>query len=890
MNPVCLKTTLAVLLVASFTPAPRAQGQAFTYQGQLREDGLPANGSFTLRFTLYDDAQAGNTVAGPLTVSQLLVEEGLIATMLDFGPGVFTGPDRWLEIAVRRLPDGSYETLAPRQLITKTPQALYADTAGSVPTGTIQSSMLADGAVTASKIAPGAVSQLGSPDGSQPDAVQVSETGLVGIGTADPQAGLDIVQGKRIWTPILRSERFDGQGAFTNLAEVSSIARSSDLLAVAGGFDDAVTLVDVTNDSVPVVVSSIKNGTGNFTRLDGPRAVALSGTLLAVAAYFDDAVTLADVSDPANPVWRSTLVDEVGGFNELAGPTALTLDGDLLVVAAEDDDAVTLINVSAPTSPSLLATIKDGQSGFDELDAASAVAVQGSLLAVGAFDDHAVTLIDISTPTDPVPRAVLKDRAGPYGRLRGVRSLAFSENLLAIAALLDSAVTLVDVSDPTSPILLAELTDGVGEFRSLLGVASVAFANDILAVAAYSDDAVTLVDVSDPRNPRLRAVLANGVGGFHGLRGARSLAFTLSSLAIGSFHDGAVSLVAPDITHIVGLTTDHWVGFGTPHPQAALHVKGNLIVESAERLNLNARQIEVGENASATGSYSTAVGYYTIATGYTATALGANTEAKGDRSIAMGLRTTAEGAASTSMGSDTLASGDASTAIGYRTIASGPFSTAVGHQTIAPSRAETVVGQWNAEYTPRSATGWDLSDRLFVIGNGSNDHSRANALTVLKSGFIRLGSVVEPAYKLELPNISSPTGRARANAWVTYSDGRLKTERRPLPYGLAEVLRLKPHAYAQHGGEWKDGELQVGGDGEPQIGFIAQEVREVVPEAVQQPTDEEREFWSLDYAKLIPVLTRAIQELKAENDALRNEVTRLRALEQRLAAVEAALQ
>ncbi len=49
---------------------------------------------------------------------------------LDLGqPGIFTGPDRWLEIAVRTNSNGAFTILAPRQKLTPTP---YAITAGNV--------------------------------------------------------------------------------------------------------------------------------------------------------------------------------------------------------------------------------------------------------------------------------------------------------------------------------------------------------------------------------------------------------------------------------------------------------------------------------------------------------------------------------------------------------------------------------------------------------------------------------------------------------------------------------------------------------------------------------------------------------------------------------------
>jgi hypothetical protein len=97
-------------------------GPGFTYQGRLKNAGSPANGSYSLIFTLFDSATGGTQVgapAGPIGVS---ISEGLFATTLnsagEFGANAFDGDRRWLEISV----NGT--TLAPRQELTAAPYAL----------------------------------------------------------------------------------------------------------------------------------------------------------------------------------------------------------------------------------------------------------------------------------------------------------------------------------------------------------------------------------------------------------------------------------------------------------------------------------------------------------------------------------------------------------------------------------------------------------------------------------------------------------------------------------------------------------------------------------------------------------------------------------------------
>jgi hypothetical protein len=107
------------------TSPDSAVGTAFTYQGRLTDEGVPANGSYDFRFYLWSD-EVKNTLLGTYPESSTItidVADGNFTTTLDFGVGVFDGDERWLEIEV----NGSL--LAPLQPITPAPYAIYAQTA-----------------------------------------------------------------------------------------------------------------------------------------------------------------------------------------------------------------------------------------------------------------------------------------------------------------------------------------------------------------------------------------------------------------------------------------------------------------------------------------------------------------------------------------------------------------------------------------------------------------------------------------------------------------------------------------------------------------------------------------------------------------------------------------
>lgn len=100
-----------------------ALGSGFTYQGQLKDGGNPANGQYDFQFKLYDASSGGVQVGSTLTVLNQMVSTGLLTVMLDFGTTSYQGQGRWLEIAVRTAGGGTYTTLSPRQALTATPYA-----------------------------------------------------------------------------------------------------------------------------------------------------------------------------------------------------------------------------------------------------------------------------------------------------------------------------------------------------------------------------------------------------------------------------------------------------------------------------------------------------------------------------------------------------------------------------------------------------------------------------------------------------------------------------------------------------------------------------------------------------------------------------------------------
>ena len=88
------------------------------------------------------------------------------------------------------------------------------------------------------------------------------------------------------------------------------------------------------------------------------------------------------------------------------------------------------------------------------------------------------------------------------------------------------------------------------------------------------------------------------------------------------------------------------------------------------------------------------------------------------------------------------------------------------------------------------------------------------------------------------------------------SDRRLKDNITPIDDPLAKVISISGNTY-----DWNDKSGKTGKD----VGVIAQELEEVLPEAV---TTRKNGYLAVDYDRVVPLLVEAIKELNAKVDSL----------------------
>ena len=103
-------------------------------------------------------------------------------------------------------------------------------------------------------------------------------------------------------------------------------------------------------------------------------------------------------------------------------------------------------------------------------------------------------------------------------------------------------------------------------------------------------------------------------------------------------------------------------------------------------------------------------------------------------------------------------------------------------------------------------------------------------------------------------------------SWYNDSDERLKKNIITIPSALEKVNKMRGVNF-----EWKDTEYR--GEG-LQMGFIAQEVKDIIPEVV----DNGGEYYSMQYAPITALLVEAVKDLSKENVELKNEIEQLKEL------------
>jgi hypothetical protein len=134
----------------------------------------------------------------------------------------------------------------------------------------------------------------------------------------------------------------------------------------------------------------------------------------------------------------------------------------------------------------------------------------------------------------------------------------------------------------------------------------------------------------------------------------------------------------------------------------------------------------------------------------------------------------------------------------------------------------------------------------------------------LGGGNVGIGTTT-PDQVLSVNGNASKTG---GSSWLTFSDERLKNIKGRYRPGLAAVMRLQPLSYEYK----KDNALGLKSDG-AHVGFSAQEVEKVIPEAV---TKTESGYRMVNNDPIVLAMLNSIKEQQKEIEKLQEEIRQLR--------------
>lgn len=252
-----------------------------------------------------------------------------------------------------------------------------------------------------------------------------------------------------------------------------------------------------------------------------------------------------------------------------------------------------------------------------------------------------------------------------------------------------------------------------------------------------------------------------------------------------------------------------------------------------------------------TGSFNTALGYTTLLNNLT-----------GSENTALGWSSLRFNTASqnTAVGSYSLylnMTGSENTTIGHKSLYSN--SAGIQNTAVGDSALYLNTGSYNTAIGYNAGSNVTTGANLTLLGIDANPSSPTSI------DQITLGNIFVTSLRCNVQNISS------------LSDARDKQNIKELDLGIDFLMKIKPRLYNWDKREWYEDNKSDGSKmkEEPTAGFIAQELDEVQTaenvEWLNLVLKDNPEKLEATPGNLLPVIVKAIQDLKKENDVLKAE-------------------
>lgn len=267
---------VAILFGAASSGSAQTQmGTAFTYQAELKQDGSPVNDTCDFEFRLWSDPTDTDPMTSQVGATQVengvVLTDGLLTAVLDFGEPACNGNARWVEIAVSCPAGGSMTILSPRQELTPAPYALALP--GMRTEQRTDAPNLIGGRSdnwVASDVLGATISGGGFADETNDLLNRVTDSfGTVG-GGADNQAGNDDGDTNDTLATVGGGYGNRATASFATVAGGSTNAAEGDRAAVGGGFNNTASGTAAT---VPGGDNNIASGYASFAAGNGAQAL-----------------------------------------------------------------------------------------------------------------------------------------------------------------------------------------------------------------------------------------------------------------------------------------------------------------------------------------------------------------------------------------------------------------------------------------------------------------------------------------------------------------------------------------------------------------------------------------------------------------------------------------
>jgi hypothetical protein len=586
---------------------------------------------------------------------------------------------------------------------------------------------------------------------------------------------------------------------------------------------DSVQREAIVNPATGLLVYQT-DGISGFYFYDGTEWIQLHGKL--------DAETLLGY----HPSLDLSCMAVSGSIGIGPGPTSVAVSGDYAYVV-DDGGYLQVIDVSNPTAPSMSGSAPIGIVGLD-------VAVSGSYAYVVEGGYNLLKVIDVSNPSAPVSSGSLVIGEYPF-------SVAVSNGYAYVVDWISKDLKVIDVSNPSSPVLSGSLVIGPSP-------ESVAVSGGYAYVLESFFDQLQVIDVSDPSSPTLSGSLTIGPdpmsvavsGGYAYVVDDDSDDLKVidvsdpsspvlsGSLGIGPFPFSVA--VNGNYAYVLDLDKDLRVidasGCGNPSltidPITGQVVEGPVVLwdnSGTDIVNLNDGDVLIQEGLEVNGTSTF------------------NGGISGDVLLQQGLEV--NGASTFNGGIN----GDVLIQEGLEVNGASTFTGGIngdlsvnGDLTLATSKSvylggQTTLGNDGMRFHQVNSNGYidhvGSGDLHFRVDNGVGNSIR---MVIKVDGYIGIGTTV-PFHPLHLGSGAHVTS---GGVWTNASDQSLKYDLQSIEYGLDEVMRLQAKSY------------KYKADDSPSIGFVAQEMEQIIPEIVSGVEGEKE----IGYGLLTAVLVKAMQE------------------------------